>query len=89
MLVGWLILLSPGVGWDIMGYESEPQPFYPDLRNWSYSISLITPIPRIFLRFIYRVLIPPAHHPDYPQHPIRLCAMEMEEKIGRSFPPFP
>ena len=22
-LVGWLILLPPRVGWDIMGYESE------------------------------------------------------------------
>ena len=24
--VGWLIILPPGVGWDIMGYESEPPP---------------------------------------------------------------
>ena len=23
---GWVILLSPGVGWYIMGYESEPLP---------------------------------------------------------------
>ena len=28
--VGWLILLLPGVGWDIMGYESEPLSSYPE-----------------------------------------------------------
>ena len=36
----WLILLPPSVGWDIMGYESEPLPSYLDLRNFSYSIML-------------------------------------------------
>ena len=39
-LVGWLILRLPGVGWGIMGYESEPLPSYHDLRNCSYSIKL-------------------------------------------------
>ena len=28
------------VGWDIMGYESEPLPSYNKLRNRSYSIKL-------------------------------------------------
>ena len=28
LLVVWFILISPGVGWDIMGYESEPLPSY-------------------------------------------------------------
>ena len=40
IIVGWLILLPPGVGWDIMGYESEPLPYYPRLRNCSYYIML-------------------------------------------------
>ena len=50
--VGWLVILSPGVGWDIMGYESDPLPSYPDLRNCSYSLKLITHITRLFLRII-------------------------------------
>ena len=25
--VGWLILLTPGIGWDIMGYESDTLPY--------------------------------------------------------------
>ena len=40
-IVGWLILLPLGVGWDIMGYELYPLPPYPELRNCSYSIMLI------------------------------------------------
>ena len=32
-LFGWLIILMPGVGWDIMGYESETLPSYHKLRN--------------------------------------------------------
>ena len=42
-LVGWLILLLYRVGWDIMGYESEPLPSYHELNNWSYSIMLSYP----------------------------------------------
>ena len=70
--VEWLIILLPGVGWDIMGYESEPLPPYPKLRNCSYSVKLITPFPHLFLRFVYRVLIPPVHHPYCPRNPLRL-----------------
>ena len=40
MLVGWLILLPPGVGCYIMGYESDPLPSYRNLRNFSHSIQL-------------------------------------------------
>ena len=39
-LIGWLILLPPSVGWDIMGYESEPLPYYLGLSNCFYSIML-------------------------------------------------
>ena len=60
-LVGWLILLPPGVGWYIMEYESEPLPSYPELRNCSYYFKLIKPYPRLLLRFIYRILLPPLH----------------------------
>ena len=67
-LVGWLILLPTGVGWYIIGYESEPLHSYPELRNCSYSVKLSTPLPRLFLRLVYCVLIPPAHHPYHPQH---------------------
>ena len=67
-LVGWLIILLPGVGWDIMRHESDPLPFYPDLRNCSYSFKLITTPPHLFLHVMYRILIPPAHHPACPQH---------------------
>ena len=38
--VGWLILLLIGVGWDIMGYESETPTSYHELRNCFYSIKL-------------------------------------------------
>ena len=31
-IVGWLILLPPGVGWDIVGYESDLLPSYTELR---------------------------------------------------------
>ena len=34
-LVGWLILLQPVAGWDIMGCEYEPLPNYIKLRNCS------------------------------------------------------
>ena len=80
--VGWFILLLPGVGWDIMGYESEPLPSYPELRNCSYSVKLITPIPRLFLRLICRVLIPPAHHPARTRHPLRLHAKFIDRPAG-------
>ena len=33
MQVGWLIIIPLGVGWDIMGYESETLPSYIDLSN--------------------------------------------------------
>ena len=26
--VGWLILILTRIGWDIMGYESDPLPYY-------------------------------------------------------------
>ena len=80
--VGWLIILTPGVGWDIMGYESETLPSYPVLSNFSYSVNLITPLPRLFLRFVYLVLIPSEHHPDRPWHPLRLCAYCIDRAPG-------
>ena len=73
-LVGCLILLPPVVGWDIIGYESGILPSCPKLSNFSYSIKLIKPLPSLFLRLIFRVLIPPAHHPAHPRNPIRLRA---------------
>ena len=36
--VGWSILLLPGAGWYIMGFESETLPSYLGLRNCSYSV---------------------------------------------------
>ena len=39
-MVGWLILLPPDVGWDIMGYELEPFLSYLKLRKSSYFITL-------------------------------------------------
>ena len=60
-IVGSLIILLPGVGWFIIGYESEPLPFYPKLRNCSYYVKLITNPPSLLLRFIYCVLISPLH----------------------------
>ena len=39
-LVVWLIILPPGVDWDIMGYASDPLPYYHELRNCSYSIKV-------------------------------------------------
>ena len=38
--VGWLILLPPIVGWDIVRYKSGTLPSYTELRNCSYSIML-------------------------------------------------
>ena len=65
-----------------MGYESEPPPSYPKLRKCSDPVILITPLPRLFLWIIYRVLIPPAHHPARPRHPIRLRAQCMYRPSG-------
>ena len=42
--------------------------------NCSYYVNLVTNIPLLFLRLIYHVLIPPAHHPDRPWHPLRLLS---------------
>ena len=39
LVVGWLILLSPGVVGN-MGYESDPPHSYLELSNWSYYIML-------------------------------------------------
>ena len=39
-LVGWFILLLPGICWDIMGFESEPLPSHHEISNCSYSIKL-------------------------------------------------
>ena len=72
MLVGWLILLPPGVGYYIMRYESDPLPSYPELRNFSYSVKLITTHPRLLPRFIYRFLIPPLYQTARPRHPLCL-----------------
>ena len=33
-----LTLLLFSIGWDIMGYETEPLPSYRELRNWSHTI---------------------------------------------------
>ena len=82
MLVGWFILLPPGVGWDIMGYEPETLPSYPELGNLYYSVKLITPLTHLLLRLIYRILIPPLHQPDRPRNPIRLCAQRIFWEAG-------
>ena len=37
---GWLIILPPGVGWDVMGYESDPLPSHLGLSSCSYYIML-------------------------------------------------
>ena len=83
-LVGWLFLLFPGVIWDIMGYESDPLPSYPKLRNWSYSVMIITPHPCVLLKFIYLVLIPPMHQPAHPRHLICLCTQFIDGATGHS-----
>ena len=51
---GWLILLPPGVGWDITGYESEPLTSYLELINFSYSI---------MLNYTYSLSTPQVHLP--------------------------
>ena len=65
-----------------MEYESEPLPSYPELRNCSYAVNLSTPPTRLFLRFIYRILIPPMHHMDRPRHQLRLCVQCIEREAG-------
>ena len=35
-----------------MGYGKYPLTSYPEIRNWSYDVKLITPPPRLILRFI-------------------------------------
>ena len=55
MLVGWLIILPRGSGWDIMGCESKTLPSYPKLRNFYYSVKLI--------KCTYSLFIPPACSP--------------------------
>ena len=82
LLVGWLILLPPRVGQDIMGYESEPFTSYPELSNFSYSVTLITPPPCLLPMFIYRVLIPPSHQPARPRHPLRLRSQCIDGAAG-------
>ena len=81
-LVGWLTLLFFRVGWYIMGYESDPLPYYPKLRNCYYSVKLITPHSCLLLRFIYRVLIQPLHHSDLPRNPLRLYAQFIDGLEG-------
>ena len=80
--VGWLIILLPGVGCYIMGYESDPLTSYPKLSNFSYSVKLIKPLTRLFLHFIYRVLIPPLHQPDRPWHPLHVRAQCTDGATG-------
>ena len=81
-LVGWLNILTPMVGWDIMGYESDPLLSSPELSNCSCYVNLFTPLPRLFLWFIYHVLIPPAHHPARPRHPLRLSSQWIDGAAG-------
>ena len=81
-LVSWLIILLPRVGWDIMGYEWGSLPSSPKLRKWYHSVKLITPLPWLFLRLIYHVLIPPVHHPEHPWHPLRLRAQCIYRPAG-------
>ena len=82
LLVGWLIIIHPRVGWYITGYESYPLQYYPDLRNCYFSVKLIIPPTCLLLRFIYRVLIPPFHQPNRPRHLIRLCAKCIDGSAG-------
>ena len=79
---GWLILFPPMVGWDSMGYNLEPLPSYPDLRNCCYSVKLIKPSPCLLRRFIYHVLIPPWHQPACPRHPLRFLEKCIDEAAG-------
>ena len=80
--VGWFNILPPRVGWYIMGYESEPLPSFPELINCSHSVKLIIPPTHLLFRFIYRVLIPPLHHPDCTRHPLRLCEQFIDMVAG-------
>ena len=82
LLLGWFIILPPGIGWYIMGYESDPLHSYPELSNFSYSVKLITPLPSLFLCLIYRVLILPEQHPDCPRHPLRFHVQFTERPAG-------
>ena len=61
-----------------MEYESEPLPFYSDLSNCSYSVIFLTPLPCLFLWFVYRVLILPAYHLAVPRHMLRLRAQYID-----------
>ena len=65
-----------------MGYESEPLPYYLELRNCFYSIKLITSLPRLFIRLINRVLISPSHHPACTQNPLRLHEKFIDRPAG-------
>ena len=67
-----------------MGYESDPLHSYPKLRNRPYYVKLITPLPLLFLCFIYCVLIPPSHQPTRPRHPLRLRAQCIDGVAGHS-----
>ena len=72
--IGWLILLPPSVGWDIMGYESYTLPSYIELSNCSnynmlnYTDYLST------LQFHFHTLISPSYPPDRPRPPLCLNA---------------
>ena len=66
-----------------MGYKSENLPSYPKLRNCSYSVKLITPLPCLFLRFIYPGLISSLRQPDRPQHLLRLCTKYIDGAAGK------
>ena len=59
---------------------SFPTPGY----NCSYSVKLITYFPHLFLRLIYRVLIPLEHYPDCPRHPLSLLAQCIDRPLGHS-----
>ena len=84
-LVGWLILLPPGIGWDIMWYKSDTLPSYLKLSNCSYYVMLITPNPRLRIRFIYRVLIPTLHQPPCLWQTLRLRGQFIYGAVGHPF----
>ena len=68
-----LTLIPIYVGYNIMGYKSEPLPSYRYLRNFSYIINLKTTISSGSRYLPSRVLFPPLHKLAHSRHPLFPC----------------
>ena len=65
-IVGWLIILPPTVAWYIMGYESDPLPYYNDQKEQLLLFyTKLKPLLRLLFSFIDNILIPPSLHPAF------------------------